>query len=86
MQTELKKICDKVIAVGDDLSFTIKLDKDIEKDLCKIGGRKCKIYPFKKAYRFDRGYVALDGKFIRISINLDEKLLLKILDFILPED
>ncbi len=85
LQTELKKICDKVIAVGDDLSFTLKLDEVIEKDLTEIGGRKCKIYPFRNAYRFDRGYVALDGKFIRISINLDEKLLSKILDFILPE-
>lgn len=82
LQDLLKKKCEKVISVGDDLSFVIKLDEDIvieEKELKALGGRKRKIYPFKFAYQFERGYIAWSGRFIRISREIDEKLLEKIL-------
>jgi hypothetical protein len=87
LQSRLRESCGNVIAVGDDLSFTVKLDKSLrESDLRSFGGRKCKIHPFKTAWRFSRGFVAFEGKFLRISRNIDKKLLSEILDAILPED
>ncbi|MEM0330399.1 MAG: hypothetical protein QXU31_06705 [Archaeoglobaceae archaeon] len=72
-----------VVAVGDDLSFTLKLDFKIPtKDLEKLGGQKCKIYPFKNAYRFKNGFIAFDGNFIRISRNFRREELEKILCFL----
>jgi len=90
LQSELKKICENVVAVGDDLSFVLKFEKPISVDLEKImelGGKKVKIYPYKNAVRFDAGYIAFDGKFLRISRDLEKEKLTKILNFItLPED
>ena len=83
LQSELRKIYDGVIAVGDDLSFTIKLEKDLRN--VDLNGERCKIYPFKNAYRFNKGYIAFEGRFLRVSRDIDEKLLEKILDAILPE-
>ncbi|RLI77034.1 hypothetical protein DRP05_11395 [Archaeoglobales archaeon] len=85
LQDELRKLCSNVVAVGDDLSFVLKFEKDVAIDLnelIKLNGRKTKIYPYKNAVRFDRGYVAFDGKFLRISKDIDEKRLAKILDLI----
>ncbi len=86
LQTELRKVYEGVIAVGDDLSFTLKLDREVSGDLEVLGGMKTRIYPYKKAYRFEKGYVAFEGKFLRVSREIDEKLLVKILETILPED
>jgi hypothetical protein len=87
LQTELKKRCDRIISVGDDLSFTLKLDHDLRNvDLEKFGGKKTRIYPFKNAYRFETGFVAFEKNFLRISVKIDEKLLAEILRSILPED
>ncbi len=87
LQTELKKIYDGVIAVGDDLSFTVKLDKDVKAvSLEQFGASKAKLHPFKTAWRFKRGFIAFEGKFLRISREIDKKLLSEILEFILPED
>ncbi len=83
LQSELRKIYDGVIAVGDDLSFTIKLEKDLRN--VDLNGERCKIYPFNNAYRFNKGYIAFEGRFLRVSRDIDEKLLEKILDAILPE-
>ncbi len=83
LQSELRKIYEGVVAVGDDLSFTIKLEKDLRN--VSLNGKKCKIYPFKNAYRFDKGYIAFEGRFLRVSRDIDEKLLEKIIDTILPE-
>lgn len=85
LQDELRKLCSNVVAVGDDLSFVLKFEENIAIDLeelVKLNGRKTKIYPYRNAVRFDRGYVAFDGKFLRISRDLDEKRLTKILDLI----
>lgn len=38
----------------------------------KLKGRKTRIYPYRNAVRFE-GYVAFDGKFLKISKDLDEK-------------
>lgn len=87
LQSRLKDIYSNVIAVGDDLSFTIKLEEELKDvNLGEIGAQKCKIHPFKNAYRFDRGFVAFEGRFLRVSAELDKKLLLKVLELILPED
>lgn len=83
LQSVLKGISSSVIAVGDDLSFTIRLGKKIEADkekLAALNGRKVRIYPFKNAYRFSRGYIAFEGSFLRVSRELDRELLEKILD------
>jgi len=77
LQDKLKKIDDRVVSVGDDLSFVVKLDREIDvEDIArKFGGREWKLYPFKKAYRFERGYIAVNGRFLRISREIDEKIL-----------
>jgi|GEM_PF-705642 hypothetical protein len=88
LQTELRSINENVVSVGDDLSFTVKLDSEIEfkEEIFEdLGGRKARIYPFKTVYRFDKGFVAVDGKFIRISREVDENKLIKILSHILPD-
>ncbi len=86
LQTELRKIYEDVIAVGDDLSFTVKLKEELRRvDLEKFGGKRVKIHPFKEAYRFERGFIAYEGKFLRVSREIDKKLLSEILDVILPE-
>ena len=77
LQETLKNIDDRVISVGDDLSFVVKLDREINIDKIaeRFGGRKWKLYPFKKAYRFEKGYIAVNGTFLRISRELDERIL-----------
>ncbi|MDI9609800.1 MAG: hypothetical protein QFX36_00545 [Archaeoglobales archaeon] len=52
-------------------------------DLELLGGRKCIIRPFKNAYRFERGFIAFSGKFLRISRDLEREKLEKILDLLL---
>lgn len=87
LQTELKKIYENVVAVGDDLSFTVKLENDVKAvNLESFGANRVKLHPFKTAWRFERGFIAFEGKFLRISREIDKKLLSKILDVILPED
>ncbi|MCD6493249.1 MAG: hypothetical protein J7K36_05555 [Archaeoglobaceae archaeon] len=90
LQDELRKICNRVVAVGDDLSFVIKFDYPITlslDELIKMKGKKAEIYPYKNAVRFDKGYIAFDGKFLRISRELDKEKLIKILKLLnLPED
>jgi hypothetical protein len=84
LQTRMKELCENVVAVGDDLSFTLKLStcvRDVNLDF----GRKCSIHPFRNAYRFDRGFIAFEKNFIRISREIDEELLVKLLKLILPE-
>ena len=83
LQDKLRKILPSVVSVGDDLSFTVKLNKEVEVNEDKIlslGAKRTRIYPFKNAYRFEKGYVAIEGKFIRISREIDEGLLRKILE------
>lgn len=77
LQDKLKKIDDRVVSVGDDLSFVVKLDREINIDeiIERFGGKKWKLYPFKKAYRFERGYIAVNGRFLRISRDIDQKIL-----------
>lgn len=87
LQSEMRKIYENVVAVGDDLSFTVKLDKDLKPvSLEKFGASKVKLHPFKTAWRFERGFIAFEGKFLRISREIDKKLLEEILSVILPED
>jgi|Deesub1362A_J573_1020465.scaffolds.fasta_scaffold00110_9 hypothetical protein len=82
LQDELKKISKSttVVAVGDDLSFTLKTENElgIESRLNEIGGKITRIYPFKLAYRFDRGFIAIEKNFIRIGREIDEELLKRI--------
>ncbi len=83
LQDKLREIFDSVVAVGDDLSFTIKLEKTVkidEEKILSLGAKKTKIYPFKNAYRFEKGFVAVEGRFLRISRELDEDVLLKVLE------
>ncbi len=77
LQDKLKKIDDRVVSVGDDLSFVVKLDREINIDeiIERFGGKKWKLYPFKKAYRFERGYIAVNGRFLRISRDIDQEIL-----------
>ncbi|MFN3384783.1 MAG: hypothetical protein ACK401_07805 [Archaeoglobaceae archaeon] len=78
LQSALRERCDKVVSVGDDLSFTIKLDFEIPEhriQRLKELGKECKIYPFKRAFRFQSGFVAVDGKFLRLSKDIDGKTL-----------
>ena len=85
LQTELKRIDKNVISVGDDLSFTIKLDREIVVDewgLKKLGGKRTKIYPFKRAFRFNKGFIAVEGRFIRVSKEFNPKELIEILRYI----
>ncbi len=82
LQSELRAIDENVVSVGDDLSFTIKFERELHVDenaLMKLKARKTKIYPFKTAYRFENGFVAVEGRFLRISRNLDEFSLFEIL-------
>lgn len=84
LQSALRREFEGVIAVGDDLSFTIKLDFEIpNEDLNKIGGKSCSIYPFKNAYRFESGFIAFSGKFLRISRKIDKAILEKTLEALL---
>ncbi|MDK2796005.1 MAG: hypothetical protein PWQ22_772 [Archaeoglobaceae archaeon] len=84
LQSALRKEFEGVVAVGDDLSFTLKLQFEIpNEDLNRIGGKSCRIHPFKNAYRFENGFIAYNGKFLRISRNLDKTLLEKILEILL---
>ncbi|MCS7121679.1 MAG: hypothetical protein NZ895_03645 [Archaeoglobaceae archaeon] len=84
MQSELRREFEKVVAVGDDLSFTLMLDQEIDQKFEEIKkfGKECKIYPFKKAVRFEKGFIAVEGKFIRISREIDRELLEKILKIV----
>jgi hypothetical protein len=87
LQSEMRKIYENVVAVGDDLSFTVKLDKELKPiTLEQFGASKVKLHPFKTAWRFERGFIAFEGKFLRISREIDKKLLGGILEVILPED
>ncbi len=85
LQDELRKIYEGVVAVGDDLSFTIKIDGLRSANLEVLGARKCRIHPFKNAYRFEKGFIAFEDRFLRISRDLDEEVLLKILDLIIED-
>ncbi|RLI82523.1 hypothetical protein DRP07_05065 [Archaeoglobales archaeon] len=85
LQSELRKLCENVVSVGDDLSFTIKFERDLEVDetaIMKLKTRKTKIYPFKTAYRFNKGYIAVDDRFLRVSREIDEDKLPYILSCI----
>lgn len=87
LQSEMKKVYEGVVAVGDDLSFTVKLEKELRLvDLKRLGGRKVKMHPFKTAWRFDKGFVAFEDRFLRISREIDKNLLIEVLNLILPED
>jgi len=58
LQDELKKLCENIVAVGDDLSFVLKFDQEIVLNLdeiVKLKGTKTKIYPYKNAVRFEKG-------------------------------
>jgi hypothetical protein len=84
LQDELKSLCSRisVVAVGDDLSITLRLERDLDVDEAiveRLGGKRTRIYPFKRAYRFERGFFALEGRFIRISREIEENILLRIL-------
>ncbi len=82
LQTVLRERCGNVISVGDDLSFVVRLPSEIHLDvdlLESLGGKRKKLYPFRNCCIFGRGYIAWDGKFLRISREIDEKILEKIL-------
>ncbi len=85
LQDEVKKIAE-VVSVGDDLSFTVKVNikkeniKSAEEEALKLGAKLCSIHPFKRAFRFNRGFIAFDEKFLRISSKVDEDVLRKILE------
>ncbi|TDA28546.1 MAG: hypothetical protein DSO00_05660 [Archaeoglobi archaeon] len=69
--------------MGDDLSFTLKLDFEIpDADLSKIGFRKCEIRPFKSAYRIGKGFLAFEGNFLRVSPKLEREELLRAISFL----
>ena len=83
LQDKLRKVFPSVVAVGDDLSFTVKLERNVtvdEEKILSLGAKKVRIYPFKNAYRFERGFIAVEGKFLRISRDVDEKILREFLD------
>ncbi len=72
--------------MGDDLSFTLKLDFEVpDADLSKIGFKKCEIRPFKNAYRIGRGFLAFNGKFLRISPKLTREELLRAISVLFDE-
>ncbi|MBE8539083.1 hypothetical protein [Geoglobus acetivorans] len=82
LQSELKALCENVISVGDDLSFVVRFENELninESLVGEFGGRKKKLYPFRNAWFFDKGYIAWDGRFLRVSRDIDEKILEKIL-------
>ncbi len=81
LQSLLKEIDDRIVSVGDDLSFVLRFDKEIKIDervVKELGGKNWKLYPFRKAYKFERGYIAIDGRFLRISRDVDEEVVAKI--------
>lgn len=85
LQSALRERCENVISVGDDLSFTVKLEFEIPQqsiEKLKKLGKECKIYPFRNAFRFKRGFVAVNGRFIRLSKDLDWETLREILDIL----
>lgn len=85
LQSVLREKCENVVSVGDDLSFTVKLEFEISESIIeklREIGRESSIYPFKRAFRFDSGFVAVNGRFIRLSRNLDEKTLVSILNIL----
>jgi len=85
LQTEMRNIYEGVVSVGDDLLFTVKLPSELRNvDLKSYGGKKVKMHPFKEAWRFDKGFVAFEGKFLRVSREIDKKLLEEIIQLILP--
>ncbi|MET1125205.1 MAG: hypothetical protein ABWW66_08150 [Archaeoglobaceae archaeon] len=78
LQEELRKVYSDVVAVGDDLSFTVRLPEGVEVNeeaVKQLGGVPCRIYPFKKAYRFGKEFIAFEGRFLRVSRNLDERII-----------
>lgn len=82
----MKKEFEGVVAVGDDLSFTLKLDFEIPSaDLAEIGGKKCEIRPFKNAFRFESGFIAFGGRFLRISPKLKREELDKAISLLLGD-
>lgn len=85
LQSALREKCESVVSVGDDLSFTLRLEHEVEEwriEKLKGIGRECKIYPFKKAFRFDHGFVAVNGKFVRLSKDIDKEVLDLVLDIL----
>ncbi|WP_457590372.1 hypothetical protein [Geoglobus sp.] len=82
LQSVLKELCEDVVSVGDDLSFVVRFGNSITVDeslLEELGGRRRKLYPFRNAWFFEKGYIAWDGRFLRISRELEEEVLKKIL-------
>lgn len=85
LQDEMRKIAE-VVSVGDDLSFTVKVDikkeniKSAEEEALKLGAKLCSIHPFKRAFRFSSGFIAFDEKFLRVSSKIEEDALRKILE------
>ncbi len=82
LQSLLKEKCQNVISVGDDLSFVVKLNNEIEIDetlIERLNAKRKRMYPFKNCIVVEKGYVAWDGRFLRISRDIDEKILEKIL-------
>ncbi|MEM0203797.1 MAG: hypothetical protein QXO16_06765 [Archaeoglobaceae archaeon] len=70
------------------MSFTIKLDFEIPEwrvERLKEVGKEGKIYPFKRAFRFKSGFVAVDGKFVRLSKDLDKETLDFVLEILFAE-
>lgn len=82
LQSVLKDVNENVVSVGDDLSFVVRFSGEVsidERVLESLGGRKKRLYPFRNAWFFDRGYIAWDGRFLRVSREMDEDVLKKIL-------
>ncbi len=82
LQTLLRQKSRNVVSVGDDLSFVVRLDGTVSIDeniLEEMDGKWKRLYPFRNCYVFERGYIAWDGRFLRVSREIDEKILEKIL-------
>ncbi|WP_456369451.1 hypothetical protein [Geoglobus sp.] len=82
LQSVLRSGCENVVSVGDDLSFVVRFNGDVSVDediLKSLGGKKKRMYPFRNAWIFERGYIAWDGRFMRIGRDIDEDVLKKIL-------
>ncbi|AIY90091.1 hypothetical protein [Geoglobus acetivorans] len=82
LQSELRRLSENVVSVGDDLSFVVRFENELnihEGLMNEFGGRKKRLYPFRNAWFFDKGYIAWDGRFMRVSRDIDEKILEKIL-------